>query len=88
MKYSAVQTQFEQRADRKPLLFRALRFAMVVAALMIAAVSQSPAQTDGIMTLQNLTTPRGGVWLSNTTPATPPGGHYWETDAVLGICRA
>jgi hypothetical protein len=60
---------------------------MLVAGLIAGAVSQSSAQTDGIMVLQNITTPRGGVWLNNTTPATPPGGHYWQTDGVLGICR-
>src|ERR1041384_1239940 len=91
MLYSAVQRQIEQRSlrtARKPAWFRALRSAMLVAGLIAGAVSQSSAQsTDGIMVLQNITTPRGGVWLNNTTPATPPGGHFWQTDGVLGICR-
>ncbi|HEX3153223.1 MAG TPA: hypothetical protein VHV32_01300, partial [Candidatus Angelobacter sp.] len=90
MLYSAVQRQIEQRSlrtARKPAWFRALRSAMLVAGLIAGAVSQSSAQTDGIMVLQNITTPRGGVWLANSTPATPPGGHYWQSDGVLGICR-
>ena len=45
------------------------------------------AQTDGIMLLNSRTTPRGGVWLDNSTPNTPPGGHWWQPDAVQGICR-
>src|SRR4051812_48785757 len=83
MKYSESQKHIEQRTaqtGRKQVLSRAFRSTMFVVALLIAAVSQSPAQTDGIMVLQNSTTPRGGVWLNNSTPATPPGGHYWQTD--------
>ncbi|HEY2912455.1 MAG TPA: IPT/TIG domain-containing protein [Candidatus Angelobacter sp.] len=92
MWYSAVQRQIEQRSlrtARKPAWFRALRSAMLVAGFIVGAVSQSSAQTptDGIMVLQNITTPRGGAWLANTTPNTPPGGHFWQTDGVLGICR-
>jgi hypothetical protein len=90
MKYSGSQKQIEQRTlrtGRKHVLSGAFRSTMFVAALLIAAVSQGLAQTDGIMVLQNVTSPRGGVWLNNSTPATPPGGHYWQTDGVLGICR-
>jgi hypothetical protein len=34
------------------------------------------------MVLQNLTIPMGGVWLADAN-----GGHWWQTDSVLGICR-
>ena len=94
MKYSVRQKQIEQRSLRtrasRTNLFRTFRPAAFVATLFVfigLVSSQGYAQTDGIMVLQNLTTPRGGVWLNNATPATPPGGHYWETDGVLGICR-
>jgi IPT/TIG domain len=90
MQYSATQKEFKQqtlRAERKPFLFRVLRSVMLVASLVVISASQGSAQTDGIMVLQNITVPRGGVWLANTTPNTPPGGHYWQTDGVLGICR-
>jgi hypothetical protein len=50
-----------------------------------AGMAQSP--EAGIMMLQNLTQPSGGVWLANSTPATPPGGHWWQTDAGFGFCR-
>lgn len=43
--------------------------------------------TDGIMLLNARTTPRGGVWLDSATPNVAPGGHWWQTDAVNGICR-
>lgn len=39
--------------------------------------------TDGIMVLRNLTVPMGGVWLANNAG----GGHWWQTDSILGICR-
>src|SRR5690348_17342199 len=48
----------------------AFRSAMFAVALITVAVVQGNAQTDGIMMVQNLTAPRGGVWLSNSTPAT------------------
>jgi len=94
MKYSVSQKQIEQRTLRTKVgrtnLFRTFRPAAFVAALFVfigMVAGQGNAQTDGIMVLQNMTTPRGGVWLSNSTPATPPGGHFWQTDGVLGICR-
>ena len=94
MRHSVSQKQIEQRTLRtkasRTNLFRTFRPAAFVAALFVfigMVASQGNAQTDGIMVLQNVTTPRGGVWLANTTPTTPPGGHYWQSDSVLGICR-
>jgi hypothetical protein len=52
-------------------------------ALGLAGLANAQAPADGIMVLQNLTIPMGGVWLTNSTG----GGHWWQTDAVLGICR-
>jgi hypothetical protein len=37
---------------------------------------------DGIAVTNNFTVPRGGVWLDGAL-----GGHFWQTDSVLGICR-
>src|SRR6201996_2949919 len=68
----------------KSNVFRLTIFAL---ALITLTASQAVGQTDGIMMVQNSTTPRGGVWLSNSTPATLPGGHYWQPDNLLGICR-
>ena len=94
MKQAVSHKQIEQRTLRtkasRANLFRTFRPAAFVAALFIFSgmvASHANAQTDGIMVLQNMTTPRGGVWLANSTPATPPGGHFWQTDGVLGICR-
>ncbi|HEY2236886.1 MAG TPA: IPT/TIG domain-containing protein [Candidatus Angelobacter sp.] len=94
MKHAVSHKQIEQRTLRteatRANLFRIFRPPAFVAALFIfiaMVASQGNAQTDGIMVLQNMTTPRGGVWLANSTPATPPGGHFWQTDGVLGICR-
>ncbi len=89
MNYLKNVRQIEQPTSSaaRPIKPSALRLAMFVAMLVTIATSQLFAQTDGIMVLQNVTTPRGGVWLNNLTPATPPGGHYWQPDAVLGICR-
>ncbi|HET6934996.1 MAG TPA: IPT/TIG domain-containing protein [Candidatus Angelobacter sp.] len=50
-------------------------------------IASAQTGTDGIMLLNARTTPRGGVWLDSATPNTPPGGHWWQTDAVQGICR-
>src|SRR5258708_11428970 len=60
------------------------KFAMSLAVLVLAAVSQATAQTgtDGIMVLRNLTAPRSGLWLNGSI-----GGHWWQPDQVLGICR-
>ena len=70
MKYSVSQKQIEQRTlrtkDGRTNLFRTFRPAAFVAALFVfigMVASQGNAQTDGIMVLQNMTTPRGGVWL-------------------------
>ena len=75
MKYSVSQKEIEQRTLRtkagRTSLFQTFRPAAFVAALFVfvgMAASQGNAQTDGIMVLQNMTTPRGGVWLSNSTP--------------------
>src|SRR6476660_4437491 len=82
MRYSVSQKQIEQRTLRtkaRTNLFRTFRPAAFVAALFVfitMVAGQGNAQTDGIMVLQNMTTPRGGVWLNNSTPATPPGGHF------------
>jgi hypothetical protein len=85
MKHAVSHKQIEQRTLRteatRANLFRTFRPPAFVAALFIfiaMVASQGNAQTDGIMVLQNMTTPRGGVWLANSTPATPPGGHFWR----------
>src|SRR5437660_11088227 len=62
--------------------------ALVVLALLYVAgaASIATAQTapiDGVMMLQNLTAPSGGIWL----PTASGGGHWWQTDSALGICR-
>src|SRR5579859_1982978 len=51
-----------------------------MSALVGTALSQP---TDGVMVLRNLTVPMGGVWLANNAG----GGHWWQTDSILGICR-
>ena len=90
MKYRMSETSIEQKIPENRVSgngSRLTRSTFFVAALLIGLVAKGGAQTDGIMVLQNNTTPRGGVWLANTTPGTPPGGHYWQSDGVLGICR-
>jgi hypothetical protein len=56
----------------------------LLALLCLSVVAPANAQTPtpGIMILQNLTIPMGGVWLADAN-----GGHWWQTDSVLGICR-
>jgi hypothetical protein len=89
MKHEMNKKQIEQSTlqVRRAFGSSAFRSAMFAVALTLIAVAHGNAQTDGIMMVQNVTAPRGGVWLNNTTPATPPGGHFWQPDGVLGICR-
>ena len=89
MKHEMNKKQIEQSTlqVRRAFGSSAFRSAMFAVALISIAVAHGNAQTDGIMMVQNVTAPRGGVWLNNTTPATPPGGHFWQPDGVLGICR-
>jgi len=68
----------------KPATFSAAKrglFALLV--LLAAGVSANAQPIDGVMVLQNLTIPEGGVWLANNLGS----GHWWQTDSVLGICR-
>jgi len=65
-----------------------VRLAAVAALTLMYVTGAAPiatAQTpiDGVMMLQNLTAPSGGVWLATASG----GGHWWQTDSVLGICR-
>jgi hypothetical protein len=71
----------KERESHKSMAQVALLVLVVGLATLVAA------QTDGAMVLRNLTVPRGGVWLPNQTPNVAPGGHWWQTDQVLGICR-
>jgi len=91
MKYSAHEKRTEQSTSQKSIVrvvkSNAFRLTTFVVALITLTASGAVGQTDGIMMLQNSTTPRGGVWLSNSTPTTLPGGHFWQPDNVLGICR-
>lgn len=52
-------------------------------AILCAWTGVASAQTvAGGMVLQNLTAPRGGLWLAGSL-----GGHWWQTDSGFGICR-
>jgi hypothetical protein len=51
--------------------------------LALAGIANAQTPTDGVFVLQNLTSPSGGVWLATSSG----GGHWWQTDSVLGICR-
>ena len=48
----------------------------------IAAVTSAAAVTNGTGMLNNLTIPYGGAWIPGSL-----GGHLWQPDTVLGICR-
>ncbi len=92
MKYGRSRNEVGQpniNASQRRRTQSAGKLGMCLAVLVLAAASQATAQTgtDGIMMVQNITAPRGGVWLASSTPSTPPGGHYWQPDNVLGICR-
>src|SRR5689334_14739091 len=73
MKYRKSRNDVEQpniTASRNRGMFFTGKLAMCLAVLVLAAASQAAAQTDGIMMVQNITTPRGGVWLASSTPNT------------------
>ena len=55
---------------------------LVLLALAVAGIQPAGAVTNGTALLQNLTIPRGGAWIPGAL-----GGHFWQTDSVLGICR-
>jgi hypothetical protein len=55
---------------------------LFVSVCAIPTVANAQTGTDGIMVLKNSTAPRGGVWLNGSL-----GGHWWQPDQVLGICR-
>ncbi len=51
-------------------------------AALMGGTANAQTGTNGSMVLQNITMPKGGVWLGGSL-----GGHFWQTDQVLGICR-
>ena len=55
---------------------------LCVSAMAVPANAQATGG-DGVMMLQNLTIPMGGVWLTNKAGA----GHYWNPDTSNGMAR-
>jgi sugar lactone lactonase YvrE len=45
-------------------------------------VAAASAASNGTTVLSGLTIPRGGAWIPGSL-----GGHYWQSDSVLGVCR-
>src|SRR5215472_4063964 len=60
-----------------------IRLAAMAGLALAGSVHAQTTPTDGVMMLGNLTAPSGGIWLTTASG----GGHWWQTDAVLGICR-
>src|SRR5215472_10610289 len=50
--------------------------------LVAAAIRPAAAVTNGVQVTGGLTIPAGGAWIPGGQ-----GGHYWQPDGVLGICR-
>lgn len=58
----------------------------VAAAVMPQALHAQVPQ-DGQAVASGLTVPYGGVWIPGNAPGNTAGGHWWQPDGVLGVCR-
>src|SRR5215470_10978313 len=65
---------------------RNLLLVLGILSILAGLSAMAAAQTNGVMVLNNMTIPRGGVWMA-PNPANPAVGHFWTSDSVQGFCR-